>query len=139
MHHGMNLFSAAWVMLLPIIACSPVIPDAENAGVCDRPTIVARLQPDSLNSVIGIEIYDYEKRLIQDYFSTIPDSLFTQWNFYWNAMDKAGNPVEPGRYTVKVSTVSLDHSTCKCSEVYVAKTSSPTERADSVVVVIPND
>jgi hypothetical protein len=141
-------------LLFPVFLCekSPTESQYRGVGDCGRPTIPYGLQfydsvamqkssveSDStvINFVIPpptgyyeyyvyMEIYDYEKTLINNYLDgpiiTTQKkgfNTYTPFDIYWNGLDSKGNKVGNGQYIFKFSYISKYDTACRCGEYFI--------------------
>jgi hypothetical protein len=135
-------------IMLSVALCNryPGTPDYQGIGDCGRPTVPPGLNFDDTASLVKsaadsapfiisppvtasnirygyLEIYDYEKNLIQtsqnvsvSVPATWQDTTNGAFNVYWDGLDSKGNKVDNGRYVAKMSFISKKDTTCTCSE-----------------------
>jgi hypothetical protein len=103
--------------------------EGKSIADCDTPTIPSAYDgTDTANASAVIEIYDFQQRLIQygEHLSYFPiDSSPSAGTYltylYWNGMDLEGNAVDPGKYLVKITVVSVRDTSCRCNEVVITR------------------
>jgi hypothetical protein len=125
----------------------PSAPQYSGIGDCGKPTIPSNLTfkdsiqywaspftgaPESTKyyQVYGyLEIYNYEKELIQTSLALPTYALYTtytnlhssgspyNYDIYWNGQDMNGKKVDNGVYTTKLTLISQADTYCSCGTI----------------------
>jgi flagellar hook assembly protein FlgD len=101
---------------------NPAAPKYNGIGDCTKATIPPGLQLDSNQTYGYLEIYDYDKNLI-NIAGPSPlykdDHTIINFDIYWNGMDRNGKKVDNGKYIAKNSFISKRDTSCMCGEVII--------------------
>ena len=110
-----------------IIGCNKIPTELNDTppADCDTPT-KASLKIEEYNEVIIIlEVYDYEKNLInfkENKTTVIPDEQLgnlEEVNVLWQGQDSDGNNVNTGLYLVKITLISTIDTAYRCEEYVI--------------------
>lgn len=118
-----------FLLLLFLVDCSnyPVQFNDQKVADCSTPTKPRFPIIDTTKTAAVIEIYDFEQKLI-NYDET--DNVLVSWpgtldsmeiSIYWNGNDMKGDPVDPGKYLVKLSTFHNKEEHCSCSNIFIER------------------
>ena len=140
MWHSEKVMLLACSLFLTLFFCNeyPAAPKYNGIGDCTKATIPPDLVLDSNQNYRYVEIYDFDKNLINtltqpgpshsidsliglSYGSTSQRDTSNIFNFdiYWNGMDRNGNKVDNGKYIAKISFISKLDTSCTCMEIFV--------------------
>jgi len=140
MWHNKKEILLSCCLFLTLFFCNeyPAAPKYNGIGDCTKATIPPDLVIDSNQNYRYVEIYDYDKNLINTltqlgpshyldsligsfYGSTSQRDTSNIFNFdiYWNGMDRNGNKVDNGKYVFKYSIISRTDTSCGCGEVII--------------------
>jgi flagellar hook assembly protein FlgD len=130
MRHNKKEILLSCCLFLTLFFCNeyPAAPKYNGIGDCTKATIPQGLQFDSNQTYSYLEIYDYEKNLIniaggRTSYEGPPPIVDTtgifNYDVYWNGMDRNGNKVDNGKYIAKMSIISKRDTSCMCGEVII--------------------